>query len=68
MTDIATGIDLKKLLEDIPRGAWVALSQDRDRVIGYGFDMGKVIEDAEREGESDPIILRVPESPGALIL
>lgn len=64
----AVAIDFSRLLSGIPRGAWVAISQDRDRVLAFGSDMRKVIEDAKGKGEPLPIIVRVPESPSCLVL
>ena len=42
----AIAIDFPKLFDDIPRGAWVAISQDHERVLAFGSDINKVIEDA----------------------
>lgn len=59
-------LDFAALLKDIPRGAWVAISADQHRVIAFGADMRKVLEDAKQTGEIDPIITRVPESASSL--
>jgi hypothetical protein len=61
-------IDFKTLFSDIPRGAWVAISNDETHVIAYGADMRTVLEDARAKGESNPIITRVPESESAVML
>jgi uncharacterized protein DUF5678 len=61
-------LDLATMLKGIPRGAWVAISEAKDRVIAYGSDLRVVIEDAKRKGEADPLITRVPESASTLIL
>jgi hypothetical protein len=59
-------LDFSALLKDVPRGAWVAISADQHRVVSYGADMRKVLEDAKLTGEKDPILTRVPESASAL--
>ena len=52
----------------IPRGAWVAVSSDGERVIAYGAELRDVIDEARKKGEADPIIARVPETTSALLL
>jgi Family of unknown function (DUF5678) len=61
-------IDLTELLKGIPRGAWVAISAESETVVAYGSDMRAVLEEARSKGESDPLIVRVPESSTALML
>ena len=59
--------DFGKLLEGIPRGAWVAISQDEDRVLAYAAELNEAIRQARELGEQDPIVVRVPQSPGAFL-
>ena len=61
-------LDLAKVLEGVPRGAWVAISEEKEEVITYGADMRTVLEEARRLGEKDPLITRVPESNTTLLL
>lgn len=61
-------LNLASLLEDIPRGAWVAVSEDRQHVVAYGADMRDVLMRAREMGEKNPIIMRVPETPNSLLL
>ena len=61
-------LDLAALLKDVPRGAWVAISEDRKRLIASGSDMRLVLEEAKKSGENNPIIMRVPQAAGALLL
>lgn len=60
--------DLPKLLADIPKGAWVALSHDEKRVIAYGSELQEVIEKAKEKGELDPVVIRVPQSEAVALL
>jgi hypothetical protein len=60
--------DVSKLLTDIPKGAWVALSKDEDRVIAYAAELQDVLRKAKEAGEKDPIITRVPEAETATLL
>jgi hypothetical protein len=55
--------DISKLLEDIPRGAWVALSNDEERVVAYAAELQEALDKAREAGESDPVVTRVPQHP-----
>jgi Family of unknown function (DUF5678) len=60
--------DVSKLLVDIPKGAWVALSKDEETVIAYAAELQDVLKLAKEKGEGDPIVMRVPESDGTTLL
>jgi Glu-tRNA(Gln) amidotransferase subunit E-like FAD-binding protein len=59
--------DVSKLLADVPRGAWVALSKDEERVIAYAAELQEVLRKAKEAGENDPIVTRVPEADGTTL-
>lgn len=60
-------LDLTELLKGIPRGAWVAVSMDHERVVAFGSDLTTVLAEAKKNGEADPLITRVPESASSLM-
>ena len=60
--------DISKLLADVPKGAWVALSKDQELVIAYAAELEEVLRKAKEAGESDPIITRVPEVETATLI
>lgn len=60
--------DVSKLLTDIPKGAWVALSKSEDRVVAYAAELQDAIQKAKEAGENDPIVMRVPEADGTTLL
>jgi hypothetical protein len=61
--------DISKLLEGVPKGAWVALSNDEERVVAYAAELQEALDKARDAGESDPVVTRVPQlGPCALIL
>ena len=60
--------DVSKLLADVPKGAWVALSRDEERVIAYAAELQEVLRKAKEAGEDDPIVVRVPEVEAAALL
>ncbi|MGB7844253.1 MAG: DUF5678 domain-containing protein [Candidatus Acidiferrum sp.] len=60
--------DVSRLLAGVPRGAWVALSKDEERVVAYGAELQEALEKAKEAGESDPVVIRVPESEASTLL
>lgn len=60
--------DFSKVLAGIPKGAWVALSQDEGRVVAYAAELQEALEKAKEAGESDPVVLRVPETDSLSLL
>lgn len=60
--------DISKLIADVPKGAWVALSKDQERVIAYAAELEEVLRKAKEAGEDDPIITRVPEAETATLI
>ena len=61
-------LNLSKILEGVPRGAWVAISEENQTVVAYGSDMRAVLKEAKDKGEPDPLITRVPEQNTLLAL
>lgn len=51
---------LSTLLSEIPKGAWVALSHDEQRVVAHAPELNDAIRMANSLGESDPVVTRVP--------
>jgi hypothetical protein len=49
-----------KVLRETSAGSWVAFSQDESQVVGYGKTYDEAVNAAEKSGESDPVITRVP--------
>ncbi len=60
--------NVSKLLSDVPKGAWVALSKNEDKVIAYAAELQEVLRRAKELGENDPVVLRVPEANGSALL
>ena len=60
--------DLSKLLAGLPKGSWVALSHDEEKVVSYAAELADALEKAKEKGEPNPVVIRVPEkSLGALL-
>ncbi|HYA97427.1 MAG TPA: DUF5678 domain-containing protein [Methylomirabilota bacterium] len=50
---------LKALREAAP-GSWLAFSHDESRVVGHGETYDEAVAAAEKAGEPEPVITRVP--------
>jgi hypothetical protein len=60
--------DVSKLLVGVPKGAWVALSKDEERLVAYADELQDAIQKAKDAGEPDPVVIRVPESDTATLI
>lgn len=49
-----------KALREAPPGGWAAFSADEERIVAYGSSYDEVIKKAERSGEADPVVVKVP--------
>jgi Family of unknown function (DUF5678) len=52
--------DWTKIFQDY-KGLWVALKDDEQTVVGSGRTLRDALEDANRKGYAQPIMLNVPE-------
>lgn len=55
---------LRKALPD----SWVALAGDESRVVAYGKSYDEAVAEAEKAGEPDPILVKVPTDWTELVL
>ena len=60
--------DVSKLIAGVPKGAWVALSKDEERLIAYAAELSEAVKKAHEAGKPDPVVLRVPEDGSGLLL
>lgn len=58
---------IEALLKAPPDG-WVAFSGDETRVVAYGNSYDEAVAEAERVGETDPILVKVPTDWTELVL
>lgn len=49
-----------KVLREAQPGSWIAFSHDESQVVAYGKSYDDVVAEADKAGESDPVITRVP--------
>jgi hypothetical protein len=60
--------DISKLLVGIPKGAWVALSSDQERVVAYAAELRDALQKSKAAGEDHPLLVRVPEDESILLV
>jgi len=60
--------DRLKALREAPADGWVAFSEDESRVVAYGSTYEEAVSNAEREGESDPLLIKIPNDWAELVL
>jgi hypothetical protein len=60
--------DLSSLLEGIPAGASVAISENRHKAIAFGPDALAVFNQAQEKGEESPLMVRIPDHNSAMFL
>jgi hypothetical protein len=51
-----------RILREAKPDSWLALSSDESRVAGRGDSFDQAVEDAKKNGESDPLLIKVPDN------
>ena len=51
-----------RILSEAKPNSWVALSSDESRVVGRGDSYEQAIEDAQKHGEDDPLLIKIPDN------
>ena len=49
-------------LQSAPLDSWIALSKDETKVVAIGSTYAEVVENSDRTGADDPLILKTPSS------
>jgi hypothetical protein len=49
------------LLIGVPKGDWVVLANDQERMIAHGPDLDALVQIAKESGENLPFITKVPD-------
>lgn len=51
-----------RILREAKPDSWIALSADESRVVGRGSTFAEAVEEAKRQGEEDPVLLKIPDN------
>lgn len=49
-----------KALRAAPPNGWAAFSSDEERLVAYGKTYDEAVKKAEKNGEADPVLVKVP--------
>ena len=52
--------DRLKALREAPPDGWIAFSGDESRVVAHGATYEEAVSNAEKAGESDPLLVKIP--------
>lgn len=51
-----------KILQEVPKDSWVVFSEDESKFLGYGSTYEEAVMKAEKQGESEPVVVKTPEN------
>ncbi|HEV8132343.1 MAG TPA: hypothetical protein VGQ81_13930 [Acidobacteriota bacterium] len=51
-----------KALLEAPPNSWVAFSEDESKVVGYGSTYEQAVLEAEKNGVTEPVLVKTPDS------
>jgi len=51
-----------RILREAMPNSWIALSSDESKVVGYGATYSETVQDAEKHGEEDPVLIKIPDT------
>ena len=57
-----------KVLREAKPNTWIALAHDESGVVASGKDYAEAVESAERNGENDPVLIKIPQQWNAMVL
>lgn len=62
------GVDMSALLAAAPRNCWLALDEERTKIVGRGENLKEALEEARKNGVGDPIMVWSPKSWVPIVL
>jgi len=54
--------DRVRILSEAKPNSWVAFSSDESKLVGRGATYSEAVEDAEKHGEPDPLLIKIPDT------
>ena len=51
-----------RILNEAKPNSWLAFSSDESKVVGRGDTYSEAVEDAEKHGEADPVLVKIPDN------
>jgi hypothetical protein len=57
-----------RILSEAKPNSWLAFSSDESKIVGRGDSYTEAVEEAEKNGETDPLLIKIPDSWGPKVL
>jgi hypothetical protein len=57
-----------RILREAKLNSWVAFSEDESKVVAYGDSYSEVVRAAESVGETEPVVVKIPETWASMVL
>ena len=51
-----------RILQEAKPNTWLALSNDESKVVGSGATYAEAVAEAEKQGENDPLMIKIPDT------
>jgi len=51
-----------KILQEVPKDSWVVFSEDESKFLGHSSTYEEAVLQAEKQGESEPVVVKIPEN------
>ena len=51
-----------RVLSDAKPNSWLAFSSDESKIVGRGDSYMEAVEEAEKNGEADPLLIKIPDN------
>ena len=57
-----TAEERARILREAKPNSWIAFSSDESKVVGCGSTYSEAVQDAEKHGEEDPLLIKIPDT------
>ncbi len=57
-----TASERVRILNEAKPNSWLAFSSDESKVVGRGDTYSEAVEDAEKHGEANPVLVKIPDN------
>jgi hypothetical protein len=51
-----------RILSEAKPNSWLAFSSDESKIVGRGDSYMEAVEEAEKNGETDPLLIKIPDN------
>lgn len=51
-----------RILSEAKPNSWLAFSGDESKIVGRGDSYMEAVEEAEKNGEADPLLIKIPDN------